>query len=71
MVNEDKGCSYGQVIDNRVSTLEREMNMVKVKLDEIRDKLLQRPSWAVTVVIAFLSCVASGSLLLLIKTLSK
>lgn len=71
MEDDKDGCGYGRVVENRVSTLEREMGEVRGTLVEIRDKLLQRPSWSICIIITMLSSVSVGLFVAMVTRLIK
>ena len=58
----ENGCPFGMVLENRVSTLERERSEDREILHEIRDKLLGRPSWVICIIITILTSIALLSL---------
>jgi hypothetical protein len=61
-MTQDTKCPKGIENSERIMTLEREMGEVRSDIKEIKDKLLRRPSWIVTIIISFLSTLAFSAL---------
>lgn len=57
-----ENCPKGIENEQRIIALERDMGEIKKDIREIKDKLLGRPTWAVTIIITLLSTLAFSSL---------
>lgn len=79
-VNGTKGCQFGAVLKTEVDRLREEWDhFVKIAypssckeinetIQSLRDKWMNRPSWAVTIILTLLSSLAVG---LIVKVLVK
>jgi hypothetical protein len=63
-------CATGASNRERVTTLEREMCGVRLDIKEIKDTLLGRPTWAVTVIITILTALSCSSITFAITALN-
>jgi len=54
-------------LEERVASHERELCSIAGDIKEIKDQLLQRPSWAITMIITFLITFSSVLLTLILK----
>lgn len=57
-----EGCVQGATNAERIKGLEKRAKVVEDAIAEIRDGLLRRPSWAVTIIITILSSLTFASL---------
>lgn len=64
-------CVQGASNEQRIIALERDIKEVKDNIKELKDDLVKRPSWAVTVIITVLSSATVASLVFALTTLSK
>jgi len=63
----NKDCVQGVSNEQRVITLEREMVENRVNMKEIKEVLLGRPTWSVTIIISFLLSFSLVCLTMLLK----
>ena len=68
-MTDKNDCAFGKVTREKVSTLEREMGETRKDIKAIKDDLLKRPSWTITIIIAFLSSTTVGLLVSLVRLL--
>ena len=55
-------CTKGVKNEQRIVALERDMGEIKDAVSDMRDGLLSRPSWVITVIITILSGITMASL---------
>ena len=55
-----KSCPKGAIHDTEINELKRRMELIEKAVLEIRDKLLQRPSWTVSILLTALTTVCTG-----------
>ena len=62
MENSGKECIIGARHEEQIKELVKCYDVVAKDVKEIKEKLLARPSWAVSIIIAFLSTLAFSAL---------
>lgn len=55
-------------INERVATLEQAQKTICKDIKEIKNTLLGRPSWAVTIIIAFLTTLSCSSIIYIVTS---
>ena len=63
----DEGCVKGTENEQRIIALERDVSEMKSDIKEIKDRLLGRPTWIVTVLITLLSSACVGLLVTVLR----
>jgi len=58
----NEGCVKGTANEQRIVALERDMGEIKSGVKDMKDGLLRRPSWFVTVIITILSALTCSSI---------
>jgi len=58
----NEGCVKGTANEQRIVALERDMGEIKSGVKDMKDSLLRRPSWFVTVIITILSALTCSSI---------
>jgi len=61
------GCVKGTENEQRIVALERDVSEMKSDIKEIKDRLLGRPTWIVTVLITILSSACVGLLVTVLR----
>ena len=57
-----EGCVKGTENEQRIIALERDMSELKEGVNDIKNGLLKRPSWSVTVIITILTAISCSSI---------
>ena len=60
-------CPKGVKNEQRIVSLERDMKDMKTDIKDIKDRLLGRPTWFVTIALTFLSSTCVGLLIALMR----
>jgi len=61
-------CAWGTKNEQRIVALERDMGEVKQDIRDIKEDLLGRPTWAITVIITFLSSLSVGLIVIMARS---
>lgn len=61
-MEKSEQCAKGVSNEQRIIALERDMGDVRKDVREIKDRLLGRPTWAVTTIITILTAVSCSSI---------
>lgn len=63
-------CAKGVKNEQRIIALERDIGEIKQDIKDMKERLLGRPTWVITIIFTFLSSACIGLLLTLIRGLS-